>query len=99
MSVDVKGFAFGWTGSSGGTLASSQRVARKRGRPEPTSVQGKKGPGRAATLRSYTVKATRLADGRTAEETIGPAYWPKKRWQAERDAAFLRLVAKLKEGK
>lgn len=89
--VSTSGFGVGWVGSAGGTLSGAQRVARMRGEPEPTEVKGRKGSGRAATVRSYTVTVTRLADGQAMSETIGPAYWSKTRWQQERDAAVARL--------
>lgn len=62
-------FECGFVGASGGALSGFQRMLGT-----DVQVQGKKGTGRAAVLRSYTVTVRRVEDGRTLAETIGPAY-------------------------
>jgi len=34
---------------------------------------------------------THMPTGKKMEETIGPAYWSKKKWQREREQALARL--------
>ena len=92
---EYPGYRSGWTGSSGGTLAGFQRVARSQGEPEPTRVEGRKGQGRADRLRAYWVTVTRVADGASLTRCVGPAYWPKKRWSKEVLAAQRALLARL----
>ena len=93
--IHANGFLCGWVGSVGGTLSGRQRSARRQGKPEPTSIAGKKGQGRASTSRSYTVTVQRVSDGRVLEETVGPAYWSKRRWQKEQEDAQRRMLAEL----
>jgi len=76
----VDGFSCGWTGSSGRHIP---------------SALGKKGQGRAATCRTYTVTVKRLSDGKTLSRTIGPAYWHKKMWSAMLLECQDRLIKEL----
>lgn len=92
--ISVKGYLSGWTGLAGGTPAGANRAARSHGQSAPT-VTGKKGQGRASTLRSYTVTVTRQADGQRLEETIGPGYHSKAHWQKEIEECQKRLLRQL----
>ena len=78
-------WSHGWHGSV------STEMGQLKTSPRGTRVQGTKGQGRAGQCRSYTVFVTHLPTGKKMEETIGPAYWSKKRWQREREQAFARL--------
>lgn len=93
--IKVKGYSCGWNGSVGASLSGFQRVARRAGRVEPTDVSGKKGQGRAATLRGYNVHVERKTDGKRLEGQVGPAYWSRKRWKKELEAMQVRLLKQL----
>lgn len=93
--IRVPGFSCGYVGSAGGSLSGFQRVARKAGRPVPTSVTGKKGQGRADRLRSYTVHVVRESDGRRLEKTVGPGYHNRAHWQEARASAQRDLLEQL----
>jgi len=93
--LSVKGFRAGWGGSAGGSLSGFQRVARSRGEPEPTTVTGKKGQGRADRLRDYTVHVVRTSDQERREMTIGPGYHSKKVWQQKQEDAQKTLMRQL----
>ena len=90
------GYTGGYTGSAGGDLSGVQRVARKKGLPEPTQVTGQKGAGRADRLRSYIVHVVRESDGKRLERILGPGYHSKKHWQQARNKAFYDLLKELR---
>ncbi len=81
MLEQVEGFSCGVTGSAGGHVP---------------GATGRKGQGRAAACRSYTITVTRRSDGKKLQETIGPGYHPKKYWQREIKEAQLRLLKRLR---
>jgi hypothetical protein len=88
----VEGFACGYTGSVGGSLAGFVRAHKLPRKTQPT---GKQGQGRARTLALYTCRVTRLSDRKMLEEMVGPGYHSKKEWQAARDQTFEELMRQL----
>ena len=93
MAFRVRGFSGGWTGTSG--RVPPPRLLRRLGLPEDAVPTGQRGPGRAATCRTYTVHVTREADGKRLERTIGPGYHSRRYWQRARVLVQRQLLKEL----